>query len=71
MVYGAGHEPERKDALRGLIRLNDEDPHKWSEADVYAVWEELIWGWWGNLRQLLRSTLLGLGNQNPSVETCQ
>ncbi|CAK0819734.1 unnamed protein product, partial [Prorocentrum cordatum] len=68
LFYGQDHERERRGALRRLAQLNLDDPNQWTEGDLFAIWEELHWDWWGGIRLIVQRALRDLRNQNPTEE---
>ena len=57
MLYGEEHVAERQGALETLIGMNREDRNQWTDTEIMAIWEELCYDWWDELRMSLRDIL--------------
>ena len=68
LVYGRDHAGERTHARDSLARLRENQPHVYTLAWLYNVWEELNWRWWEELKLTLKALLQEMGNGSPSRE---
>ena len=68
LVYGQEHAAERLEVRRALERMQEENHHEWPREEVWALWEELNWRWWEELKQNHRSLLRVMGTDNATKQ---